>query len=88
MMAAPSERTGTIGAMYQTALQIGGVLALSIEGGMLSVYGGGIHNFKNVRLSFYVEMAICVAWLVGFVVLYKPAKSIRKDGEDVEIEIH
>jgi hypothetical protein len=88
MMAAPSERTGTIGAMYQTALQIGGVIALSIQGGMLSVNEGGIHNFANVRLSFYVEVGICAVWLLGFVFLYKPEKSIKKDGEEAQVAIH
>ncbi|WVW86525.1 hypothetical protein I302_108574 [Kwoniella bestiolae CBS 10118] len=73
MLAAPSERTGILGAILQMSMQTSSVVALSIQAGLLSIHPGGIYDIRNVQASWYFEMGWTALWLAGFLIFYKPS---------------
>ncbi|WRT64550.1 uncharacterized protein IL334_001482 [Kwoniella shivajii] len=74
MLAAPPERTGTVGAILQMSMQTSSVFALSIQAGLLTLHPGGLEDLRNVHASWYFEMGWTALWLVGFVIFYRPSK--------------
>lgn len=83
MMSAPSEQSGTVGAMLNMSMQSSVVVAMSIQAGLLTIRPGGVTNQTNVRTSYFFEMGWCVVWLIGFVVCYNPRKTWDKTDKSV-----
>jgi hypothetical protein len=81
MQAAPAGREGVIGAILQTAMQTSGVIALSIQAGLFTINEGSIYNFTNIQASWYFELGWCILWLIGFIVFYRPQKSVKNKDE-------
>ena len=74
VLSAPPEKAGLIGAVYQTSMQVSTVIALSIQAGLMTMYPGGVAEWKNVRASWYFELGWTVVWLIGFTALYRSSK--------------
>lgn len=74
VLAAPPEQAGLVGAVYQTAMQSSTVIALSIQAGLMTLHEGGVHDFRNVRASWYFELGWTVVWLFIALFLYRPNK--------------
>lgn len=75
MIAAPPEMAGVVGATLQTSMHTSTVVALSIQAGLLTTQPGGLENYANIRASWYFELGWVVVWMVGFVILYRPARN-------------
>lgn len=71
MTAAPAEQAGVVGAILQTAIQAGNAVAVSIQAGLMTIYPGGITDFRNIAASFYFVMGWGALWLVLFWVFFR-----------------
>ena len=81
IVAAPKEKTGVSSAVLQVAFQIGSIVALAIQAATLTVRPGGISDWFNVQVSFWLEFAWGLVSLIVFLVWYKPIKVGKNDGE-------
>ncbi|WVQ81614.1 hypothetical protein IAT38_003738 [Cryptococcus sp. DSM 104549] len=95
MTSVPPEMAGVAGAVLQISVQLGNSLALAIQAGLLTVYPNGIHDFRNVQASWYLEMGWTAVWLVGFLVFYRDPKKeagdeeVGREGGEVEgVAVH
>jgi hypothetical protein len=79
MLTVPPEQAGVAGAMLQTSWQIGMVVGLSIQSGLMTIQPGGVTNLDNVQTSWYFVLGWTVLWGIGFAVFYRPAKNINKE---------
>ena len=84
MTSVPPEMTGVAGAVLQVALQVGSAIAMSIQAGLLTIEPGGIHNYTNVRTSWYFQLGWAIVWLIMFLVFYRPIKNTPGDEEGGE----
>ncbi|KAK1922228.1 major facilitator superfamily domain-containing protein [Papiliotrema laurentii] len=76
MTSVPPSMAGVAGALFQSALQNGVVIAYSVQAGLMTVHPGSVANFDNVRIGFWALAGW--GWLCGLLVLvlYKrPARS-------------
>lgn len=76
MTACPPSQAGVVGAILQTAVQVGSAIALSIQAGLLTIHPGGINDFRNVAVSFYFMIAWGGLCLLGFWVFYRPLRRV------------
>ena len=71
MTSVPPETSGVAGAMLQVCLQVGAVLGLSIQAGLLTIKPGNIENEYNVQASFWFEFGWCILNAILVLVLYR-----------------
>ncbi|WVQ82157.1 hypothetical protein IAT38_004285 [Cryptococcus sp. DSM 104549] len=81
MTAIPPRMSGVAGATFQVALQIGGVVGLAIQAGLIARNPGGIANFSNVQRSFWFQFGWAVLDAVMLAVLFRPGKVPAKGQE-------
>jgi len=76
MTAVPPEMSGVAGALVQVSYQIGVVIALSIQAGLLTIKPGSISNWGNVQASYWFQFgwAIFNAGIVA--VAYRSKKQV------------
>ncbi|WVQ82158.1 hypothetical protein IAT38_004286 [Cryptococcus sp. DSM 104549] len=74
MTTIPPRMSGVAGATFQVALQVGAVVGLAIQAGLLARSPGGIANFSNVQTSFWFQFGWCVLDAVMLAVLFRPGK--------------
>ncbi|WWD19231.1 hypothetical protein CI109_103689 [Kwoniella shandongensis] len=80
MTSVPPAASGVAGAMLQVALQVGAVLGLSVQAGLLTLNEGSIANFSNVQASFWFQFGWTVFNLLLIVFLFRPGK--KAEGAD------
>jgi len=66
--------SGVAGALLQVALQIGAVVGLSVQAGLLTIHEGGFSNFDNVKASFWFQFGWTVFNLIIFVAFFRASK--------------
>ncbi|WWC64283.1 uncharacterized protein I303_106893 [Kwoniella dejecticola CBS 10117] len=80
MTSAPASMSGVAGALLQVALQLGGVIGLSVQAGLLTLHEGNIKNFTNVQASFWFEFG----WLVFNALIIIFLFRNKKQSKDIE----
>ncbi|WVQ95120.1 hypothetical protein IAU59_002214 [Kwoniella sp. CBS 9459] len=75
MTSVPPAMSGVAGAMLQVSLQVGSVLGLSIQAGLLTIKPGSLHNYANVQASFWFQFGWIVFNTLLIVFLFKPGKA-------------
>jgi len=79
MTAAPPEQAGVAGALIQAAIQAGNVIALTVQAGLLTIYPGGVADYRNVAASFWFMIAWGGTCLLAFWIFFRQPPA-RKDG--------
>jgi hypothetical protein len=74
MTSVPAQMSGVAGALLQVALQIGAVVGLSVQAGLLTIHEGSFANFDNVQASFWFQFGWTVFNLIVFVVFFRASK--------------
>ncbi|KAL7419423.1 hypothetical protein Q5752_006261 [Cryptotrichosporon argae] len=82
MLAVPSDMAGVAGAVLQVAFQAGAAVGFAVQAGLLTVNDGGVANYENIQASFYFQLGWIILWLVGFLVLYRPAENVSTGAAD------
>jgi hypothetical protein len=72
MSAVPSHQSGVAGAILQTATQMGNVVALAVQAGLLTVHPGGVNDFRNLRASWAFMITLGGLCILGFWTFYRP----------------
>ncbi|WWC73342.1 uncharacterized protein I206_107309 [Kwoniella pini CBS 10737] len=83
MTSAPASMSGVAGALLQVALQLGVVIGLSVQAGLLTLYEGNVKNFKNVQASFWFEFGWLIFNAIMIIFLFRN----EKQGNDEEEEV-
>ncbi|TYJ52050.1 hypothetical protein B9479_007351 [Cryptococcus floricola] len=81
MTSAPPDMSGVAGALFQVSLQLGTVIGLSVQAGLLTLHPGGMTNFTNVQASFWFVLGWLLLNALICAVFYRQGKK-----EDVEVE--
>jgi hypothetical protein len=71
---APSQ-SGVAGALLQVSLQLGAVLSLSVQAGLLGRKPGSFSNYANVQASFWFQAGWCLFNLIIFLAFFRPGKA-------------
>ena len=66
--------SGVAGAMLQVSLQVGAVIGLSVQAGLLTRKPGTISNYENVQTSFWFQFGWCIFNLIVFLIFFRPDK--------------
>ncbi|GMK56273.1 hypothetical protein CspeluHIS016_0301130 [Cutaneotrichosporon spelunceum] len=66
---------GVAGALLQVSFQIGSSVSFGAQAGLLTVYEGGLANYRNIHASFYFELACMAIALLAFIVFYRQPKA-------------
>jgi hypothetical protein len=66
--------SGVAGALLQVSLQVGAVIGLSVQAGLLTIKPGSFTNYANVQASFWFQFGWCLFNLIVFLVFFRPAK--------------
>jgi hypothetical protein len=74
MTSVPAEMSGVAGALLQVALQVGAVVGLSVQAGLLTINEGSFENFANVQASFWFQFGWCLFNLIIFMVFFRPGR--------------
>ncbi|KAK4686437.1 hypothetical protein P7C73_g3684, partial [Tremellales sp. Uapishka_1] len=74
MTSVPPEASGVAGALLQVSLQVGAVIGLSVQAGLLTLKPGNIENFYNVQASFWFQFGWDALYLVMFLMLFRQKK--------------
>jgi hypothetical protein len=69
--------SGVAGAMLQVALQVGAVIGLSVQAGLLTRKPGLIANYENVQTSFWFQFGWCMVNLIVFLIFFRPNKVVE-----------
>ncbi|KAK8854629.1 hypothetical protein IAR55_003368 [Kwoniella newhampshirensis] len=80
MTSVPPSASGVAGAMLQVSLQVGAVLGLSVQAGLLTLNEGSITNYSNVQASFWFQFGWTVLNMLMIVFLFRPGK--KAEGAD------
>ncbi|ODN90701.1 hypothetical protein L198_06017 [Cryptococcus wingfieldii CBS 7118] len=80
MTTVPPESAGVAGAVIQVSVQLGNAIALGIQAGLFTVFPDGVYNFKNLQVSWWVELGWCGVWLIMFLAFYRNPK--KQEVED------
>jgi hypothetical protein len=91
MTSVPPEASGVAGALLQVALQLGAVVSLSVQAGLLTRKPGSFANYENVQASFWWQGGWCLCNLIIFLALFRPKKvavgsEAAKAGEAGKVE--
>jgi len=66
--------SGVAGALLQVSLQVGAVVGLSVQAGLLTIHEGAFANFANVQASFWFQFGWILFNLVAFMIFFRPNK--------------
>jgi len=80
--------------MLQVALQVGAVIALSVQAGMLTRRPGLIANYENVQASFWFQFGWCLVNMIVFLAFFRAGKAgvgseaakVKAGEGDIEME--
>jgi hypothetical protein len=61
--------------MLQVSLQVGAVLALSVQAGLLTRKPGLIANYENVQASFWFQFGWCIFNFLVFLAFFRPGEA-------------
>ena len=81
MTSAPPAMAGMAGAIVQIAYQVGAVIGLSVQAGLLTVKPGSISNWGNVQVSYWFQAGWCIMnaiLVLVFLHVRKPAAPAAK----------
>lgn len=67
--------SGVAGALLQVALQLGAVIALSVQAGLLTLYEGSFENYANVQASFWFQFGWCILNMIVFLVFFRAGRA-------------
>jgi MFS family permease len=79
MAATPPSLSGIVGGMLQTASALGSAISLGAQAGILARRPGYIQNNANLHPAFWFQVAWRGLWLVGFLALGRPSKTVQWD---------
>ncbi|ORY35678.1 major facilitator superfamily domain-containing protein [Naematelia encephala] len=74
MTSVPPSASGVAGALLQVALQMGAVIGLSVQAGMLTLNPGAFSNYANVQASFWFQFGWCLFNVILFLIFFRPGK--------------
>jgi hypothetical protein len=74
MTTVPPQMSGVAGAMLQVSLQVGAVIGLSVQAGLLTRRPGLIANYENVQASFWFQFGWCLFNLIIFLAFFRAGK--------------
>ena len=74
MTSIPPEMSGVAGAILQVALQVGAVISLSIQAGLLTLKPGAFQTWSNVEASFWFQFGWCMFNVLAFLAFFRPGR--------------
>ncbi|KAL7422343.1 hypothetical protein Q5752_002989 [Cryptotrichosporon argae] len=77
MTSVPPTMSGVAGALLQVSLQVGAVIGLSVQAGLLTREPGLYANYANIQASFWFQFGWCLLNLLLIVIFFRPAKAIE-----------
>lgn len=95
MTSVPAEMSGVAGALLQVSLQVGAVVALSVQAGLLTLKPGNFETWSNVQASFWFQFGWGIFNFIIFLAFFRPgrvaegseaAKSAEKEGGKEEVK--
>lgn len=75
MTSVPPEASGVASAVFQVCLQLGAVVSLSIQAGLLTVNPGTFENYANVKVSFWFQVGWFLLNAVLFALFFRSGKA-------------
>ncbi|WVR09448.1 hypothetical protein IAU60_006515 [Kwoniella sp. DSM 27419] len=96
MTSVPPSMSGVAGAMLQVALQVGSVVGLSVQAGLLTLKPGSFENFANVQASYWFQFGWAVINVFIILLFFRnkaaegsaaAAKLEGKEGPDVIMHV-
>ncbi|WWC58985.1 uncharacterized protein I303_101531 [Kwoniella dejecticola CBS 10117] len=86
MTSVPPAMSGVAGAMLQVSLQVGAVLGLSVQAGLLTLNEGSFVNYANVQASFWFQFGWSVFNMLIIVFLFRPGKAAEGSARADKLE--
>ncbi|WWC91453.1 uncharacterized protein L201_006399 [Kwoniella dendrophila CBS 6074] len=76
MTSVPTSMSGVAGALFQVSLQVGAVIGLSIQAGLLTLYSNdNVKNYHNIQASFWFEFGWLILNAILVLVFYQHQKT-------------
>jgi hypothetical protein len=75
MTSVPPQMSGVAGALLQVSLQVGAVIGLSVQAGLLTLNPGTFVNYANVQASFWFQFGWCLFNLIIFLVFFRAGRA-------------
>ena len=75
MTSVPPQMSGVAGAMLQVCLQVGAVIGLSVQAGLLTLHDGLINNYANVQASFWFQFGWCIFNMIIVLAFFRPGRA-------------
>ncbi|ORY31645.1 major facilitator superfamily domain-containing protein [Naematelia encephala] len=72
------QEAGVVGALFQTALQMGAAVALAAQAGLLTLNPGDVSDFANVQASFWFMFGWYLCNALGMLFLYRALPKVDK----------
>ncbi|WRT65217.1 uncharacterized protein IL334_002160 [Kwoniella shivajii] len=86
MTSVPPDHAGVAGAMLQVSLQLGAVLGLTVQSGLLTLHEGSFENYANVQASFWFQFGWTVLNMLLIVFLFRPNKAAAGSAQAAKLE--
>ncbi|OCF37121.1 efflux protein EncT [Kwoniella heveanensis BCC8398] len=86
MTSVPPAMSGVAGAMLQVSLQVGTVLALSIQAGLLTIKPGSLANFANVQASFWFQFGWHIFNMLAVIIFFRSGKAAPRSAAADKLE--
>ncbi|OCF76458.1 efflux protein EncT [Kwoniella mangroviensis CBS 8886] len=86
MTSVPPAMSGVAGAMLQVSLQVGAVLGLSVQAGLLTLNEGSFVNYANVQASFWFQFGWSVFNMLIIVFFFRPGKAAEGSQQAAKIK--
>ena len=74
MTSVPVTMSGVAGALLQVSLQLGAVISLSVQAGLLTIHPGNVENWSNVQASFWWEFGWLLVNMLAIVIFFRKGK--------------
>ncbi|EIW68412.1 hypothetical protein TREMEDRAFT_32556 [Tremella mesenterica DSM 1558] len=92
MTSVPPQMSGVAGALLQVSLQVGAVIGLSVQAGLLTREPGSFMNYANVQASFWFQAGWSFLNMIAFLIFFRPQKKTNgetegTDGEKVPVVV-
>ncbi|WWC67475.1 uncharacterized protein I206_101383 [Kwoniella pini CBS 10737] len=86
MTSVPPAMSGVAGAMLQVSLQVGAVLGLSVQAGLLTLNEGSFTNYSNVQASFWFQFGWSLLNMLLIVIFFRPGKAAEGSARADKLE--
>ncbi|OCF32711.1 efflux protein EncT [Kwoniella heveanensis CBS 569] len=86
MTSVPPAMSGVAGAMLQVSLQVGAVLGLSVQAGLLTIKPGSLSNYANVQASFWFQFGWTALNALIIIVFFRPGKAAPGSAAAAKLE--